>query len=65
MPEIKILTSDSPKKLEDQINKLLSAGYKMYGQCSTYNNRKRIEDIFRGGTEIVDYTSFMQVMIKE
>ena len=59
MAKIKIVTSKYESKMEELINALLSEGYEMHGELSTYD---RWEDVAAG--QRIQVTYFKQVMIK-
>lgn len=66
MAKIKILTSKYESKMEELINALLSEGYVMHGDLSTYDRwEDDVEDLSSEKTERRhQVTYFKQVMIK-
>ena len=66
MAKIKIVTSKYESKMEELINALLSEGYEMHGELSTYdrweNEAESLSD--RKAGRRIQVTYFKQVMIK-
>ena len=65
MTKIKILTSPYESKMEADINALLSEGYELYGELTTYDKWEYEFNTYHQRTDHrIQVTYFKQLMIK-